>query len=316
MFRWLAKLTQRSSANAGTAQPRAEHQSAATDGSEFVYELPFSPGPSFQVMQGYGGTYSHTETSYYSLDFRMPERTAIHASRSGLVYRVVDHFADGGTHPSFKPKSNTIHILHVDDTLASYVHLVHGGSLVRPGEFVRAGQHIGFSGNTGWSGSPHLHFHVCDVVTRERVPTLFKTTRSESEILTQPHWYTRPHADDVVTTSRHRAPNPTNNVERDPFAFSAELLQHQGRFRALLDAQGYDHSTDYSSVDTLQDVHGLEVCGITSGTTALQITRLLLGEFPGWNAGWLHEPSYGSQQKWVASIQRDRDLTPEYWDTD
>ena len=245
----------------------------------------------------------------------MPERTAIHASRSGLVYRVVDHFADGGTHPSFKPKSNTIHILHVDDTLASYVHLVHGGSLVRPGEFVRAGQHIGFSGNTGWSGSPHLHFHVCDALTRERVPTLFKTTGSASEILNEPNRYTRPH-DDAVATTSPAVPNPSNDTKRDPFAFSAELLQHQARFHALLDEQGYDQSTDFSSVDTLQDVHGLEVCGIPCGTTALQITRMLLSEFPGWNAGWLHEPSYGLQQKWVASIQRDRDSMPEYWDAD
>jgi hypothetical protein len=58
------------------------------------------------------------------------------------------------------------------------------------------------------------------------------------------------------------------------------------------------------------------VCGIQNADDAMQITRLLLRLFPGWTAGWLHGPDTASQQKWVASIQRDCDLVMEYWDTD
>ncbi len=132
----------------------------------FIYELPFKPGARFRVSQGYGGTYSHTGESLYSLDFRMPENTTVCAARSGVVYRVIDHFADGGTHPSFKPRANAIYVLHVDDSIASYVHLMRDGSSVHPGQFVNTGQPIGLSGNTGWSGHPHLHFHVADATIK------------------------------------------------------------------------------------------------------------------------------------------------------
>ena len=283
--------------------------------SEFIYQLPYAAGERFHVMQGYGGSYSHTDDSYFSLDFRMPEGTPICASRSGLVYRVVDHFTDGGTHHSFKPKANTIHILHVDDSIASYVHLAHNGSCVRPGQFVHSGQQIAISGNTGWSGCPHLHFHVCDALTRKRHSTAFCTTEQNVSVLTENKWYTRPILGDELMVDEF-APELTTSGERNPFAFSDELLQHQGRLLGLLPDEGFDLSTDFASVDTLQDVHGLEICGIPDGDTALAITRLLLREFPGWNAGWIHEPDLTSLQNWVAAIQRDRDTVTEYWDTD
>ena len=313
MFRWLANLKRRlmTDNRAAVLSDRVDEVE-----SEFAYQLPFACGERFQVLQGYGGAYSHTDESHFSLDFRMPERTPICASRSGIVYRVVDRFTDGGTHPSFKPKANTIHILHADDSIASYVHLAHNGSCVWPGQFVRAGQLIGVSGNTGWSDSPHLHFHVCDAITRERHPTLFCTVEQKTSVLTENNWYTKPPNEETSSIADEFISKPMTSHPRDPFAFSAQLLQHQSRLLDLLAEEGFDLSADFSSVDTIQDVHGLEVCGIPDGSVAVSITRLLLREFPGWNAGWLHEPDFASLQKWVASIERDHDLVTEYWDTD
>lgn len=75
-------------------------------------------------------------------------------------------------------------------------------------------------------------------------------------------------------------------------------------------------TVDYCSIDPMHDVHGLEVCGIHEPQTVLNINRFLLRRFPGWNAGWLHPPDGASTQKWVARIQRDRDTTMEYWESE
>ena len=107
---------------------------ASRPNSDFVYELPYAVGSRFLVCQGYGGAYSHTGDRHFSVDFAMPEKTPIFASRSGVVYSVVDHFTAGGAGPSFKPKWNAIHVLHGDDTIATYGHLAHRGALVRAAE--------------------------------------------------------------------------------------------------------------------------------------------------------------------------------------
>ncbi|WP_425395603.1 M23 family metallopeptidase [Aeoliella sp.] len=284
---------------------------------DFIYELPFLPGKRFRVIQGYGGSYSHTDESHFSLDFGMPEGTAVCASRSGVVYRVINHFCEGGTHPSFKPKANAIHILHPDDSIGSYVHLMHRGNCVVAGDAVAKGQVIGYSGNTGWSSRPHLHFHVADAVLRKRVATTFRTARRGATQLKNGAWYKRPAPADKSTKSNSApAVKSLIGVDADASAFSPELLQLARDVAELLAAAGFDSVSNYSSIDALHDVHGLEVCGISCADDTLEITRLLLRQFPGWNAGWIHAPDDSSSQGWVASIQRDRDATDEYWDTD
>lgn len=282
--------------------------------SEFTYELPYESGQSFRVMQGYGGSYSHTGASHFSIDFDIPEGTPICAARSGVIYRVIDQFRDSGSHRSFIPKANTIHVLHADDSIAAYVHLAHRGACVRPGGRVTAGQFIGYSGNTGWSTAPHLHFHVADAVSRRRTPTSFRTaekgvTRIEANLS-----YTRPEGGG--NTATYNEPVFVESSARDPFAFSPELLALSQNLKTDLSAAGHEEGIDFSSVDPLHDVHGLEVCGIPNSETALEVTRLLLRLFPGWNAGWLHAPDSTSEQGWVATTQRDSDPNPEYWDTD
>lgn len=282
-----------------------------------TYELPYEPGKRFRVSQGYGGPFSHTGNSHYSIDFSMPEGTPVCAARGGVVYRVVDSFSEGGPDVSFKPKANTIHILHPDDTLAAYVHLLNRGSVVTAGQAVVAGQLIGYSGNTGWSREPHLHFHVADAVTRERIPTKFRSKEAGTSIVGSGSQYTRPKngSKEVSPTPCHPT-DPYVTQARNPFAFSAELLALAQELKGGLSDAGFEVGTDYSSIDALHDVHGLEVCGIRDSATTLEVTRVLLRAFPSWNAGWIHPPEHSSQQNWLATIQRDSDPLPEYWDTD
>jgi murein DD-endopeptidase MepM/ murein hydrolase activator NlpD len=219
MFQWLAKLRRRSA---------IESKEHSIGDDEFIYELPYEPGRSFQVIQGYGGTYSHTNESHFSIDFGMPEGTPICAARGGIVYSVIDQFNESGTDPSFKPKANAIYVLHPDDTIAAYVHLMCGGSCVRAGDPVTIGQPIGYSGNTGWSGTPHLHFHVADALFHKRFATAFNTVECGSTIVIASRAFTRP---ETQNQSRghvgHICPRGIQrSQERDAFAFCEERSAH------------------------------------------------------------------------------------------
>jgi len=52
-----------------------------------------------------------------------------------------------------------------------------------------------------------------------------------------------------------------------------------------LDSEGFNWFTHYSSVDCLQDVYGLEVCGIHEKTDAASILAILMQTFPDWKPG-------------------------------
>jgi murein DD-endopeptidase MepM/ murein hydrolase activator NlpD len=309
MVRWLAKV-----------RARITTKNFQPDEAEFVYELPFEPGACFTVIQGYGGLYSHTGVSHFSIDFSMPEMTPICAARSGVIYRVIDHFSESGTHPSFKSKANAIYVLHHDDTMAAYVHLPHGGAYVRAGDFVFAGQTIGLSGNTGWSGSPHLHFHVSDAFYHRRIPTKFNISVNVAGIVEVNKRYTRPMLENrsqIVTRPIGTSiPCHSKDAERDAFAFFPELLNLSTELVSDHSTAGFEQSPDYCSIDAMHDVYGLEVCGIHDPQIALNVIRFLLLRFPGWNAGWLHPPDDASTQEWVARIQLHRDEVLEYWETD
>ncbi|MDB5344716.1 MAG: mepM [Schlesneria sp.] len=310
MFRWITKLFRRPSKESKTTP-------VSDSDDDVIYALPYEAGARFRVLQGYGGSYSHTDESHFSIDFQMPEGTPICASRSGVVYHVIDHFTDGGIHRSFLPKANAVYILHPDDSIAAYVHLMAGGSSVVAGEAVSTGQIIGYSGNTGWSSTPHLHFHVSDAILHKRSPTLFDTVERGITMINVDHWYTKPSSQCRLPErkSRSRVVRETN-IERDAFAFSPELLQIANDVAGDLAEAGYEAMSDYSSIDAMHDVHGLEVCGIQGASDALEITRILLRHFPGWNAGWIHAPTSSSSGDWVAHIQRDHDDVMEFWDTD
>lgn len=217
MFDWFNKLFLKS----------ARQSQTKSGGGEMVYDLPFEPGSRFLVLQGYGGPYSHAEEWYYSLDFQMPEGTPVCASRAGIVYYVVNHFIDGGTDHSFKPKANAVYVLHPDDSIAAYLHLKHRGNCVVAGDTVTAGQVVGYSGNTGWSGTPHLHFHVMDAIRRETIPTKFNTAECGTTTLDANRQYTNPASRSEIPKNRATRIDDRicSDITRDAFAFSPELLQ-------------------------------------------------------------------------------------------
>lgn len=143
----------------------------------YVYALPFASGTSHQVVQGYGGLFSHQQIA--ALDFEMPVGTAVYAARGGTIYSYRDNSDEGGFTAAYKNKANYIIIRHDDGSFGCYWHLQKNGVLVRKGR-VDKGQQIGFSGATGQVVRPHLHFSVKTKLTYDKdsfVQTKFNTTK-------------------------------------------------------------------------------------------------------------------------------------------
>jgi murein DD-endopeptidase MepM/ murein hydrolase activator NlpD len=156
------------------------------------YVLPYPSGQSFPVSQGFHGKYSHTGGDCYSIDFKMPEGSPVHAARAGTVVGVKEDSTQGGGNKKYEWDANYILIRHSDGTLGHYVHLQKGGVKVNVGDLVTAGQHIGFSGNTGHSTGPHLHFAVFKAQSgkqRETIPVKFRTTPLMAEVLSEGRAY-------------------------------------------------------------------------------------------------------------------------------
>lgn len=142
----------------------------------FLYTLPYPPGHSYPVLQGYHGSFSHFGQEDYALDWSMPEGTPVCAARAGVVVGVRDSSDEGGNDRAYIDKANYVYIRHDDGTIAMYLHFRHAGVAVAVGQQVAAGEIIGYSGNTGFSTEPHLHFTVCkgrDGFERESLPTRF-----------------------------------------------------------------------------------------------------------------------------------------------
>lgn len=150
----------------------------ATHDDAYTYRLPYGPGRTFRVTQGYNGSFSHTGSNKYATDWKMPEGTPVYAARGGLVVKVRDSSSTGGGSMKFDPYNNFVLIRHDDGTLGQYCHLQKDGVVVHPGETISAGQLIAHSGNTGFSSGPHLHFCVYKAKNgreRESLPVRFKT---------------------------------------------------------------------------------------------------------------------------------------------
>ncbi|HET6628600.1 MAG TPA: M23 family metallopeptidase [Woeseiaceae bacterium] len=137
-----------------------------------VYRLPYAPGRSYRVLQGYGSGFSHTGLEEFAVDFKMPEGTPVHAARGGIVARIEESHSRGCWDDGCGDYANYIVILHDDLTTGEYYHLQQDGVLVEPGERVEAGQRIGLSGNTGHTTTPHLHFAVYRAVEWGRTQSL------------------------------------------------------------------------------------------------------------------------------------------------
>ena len=162
---------------------------------DYLYALPYAPGTAFKVTQAFGGSFSHTGSNKYAIDWKMPEGTPIYASRGGLVVKVKDDSDRGGGSIKYDRFNNYVLIRHDDGTLGHYCHLLQNGVRVFPGQTVRTGELIALSGNTGFSSGPHLHFCVFKTVSgRERVsiPVKFKSESGSAITLLEGRKYRAP----------------------------------------------------------------------------------------------------------------------------
>ncbi len=128
------------------------------DDSSYIYHLPYEPGKTHLLVQGYFSHYTHRNRA--ALDFKMKRGTKICAVRDGVVIRVKEDGKKGGGNIKYRPYGNLIVIQHDDNTRSGYWHLKYNGVLVNVGDTVKQGQVVGLSGKTGYTYFPHLHFIV------------------------------------------------------------------------------------------------------------------------------------------------------------
>ena len=151
--------------------------SKSVPATEPVYSLPYAPGTTHRVWQGYRSLFSHSDD--VAIDCKMKPGTVIHAARSGVVVGIKDGNKRGGVGRRFLGKENGVIIRHSDSTFAHYLHIQERGVLVKLGDSVQRGQPIALSGNTGFSAFPHLHFVVTGnpAKNREEIPVRFYTEK-------------------------------------------------------------------------------------------------------------------------------------------
>jgi murein DD-endopeptidase MepM/ murein hydrolase activator NlpD len=149
----------------------------AVHDESYIYSLPYTTGSSYKISQGCFGSFSHQIPSQFSIDFKMPEGTPIHAVREGKVVKTRSDAIGGGSDPGLKENSNFINVRHSDGTIGHYGHLKTSGITTKVGEWVRKGQLIGYSGCTGFCSGPHLHFEVHNPTSgydRQTIPLSFR----------------------------------------------------------------------------------------------------------------------------------------------
>ena len=162
---------------------------------DYIYSLPYAPGTTHKITQGYDGKFSHQGSNKYAIDWQMPEGTPVYAARGGLVVKVKDDSDRGGGNIKYDPYNNYVLIRHDDGTLGHYCHLKKDGVKVHPGQVVKTGDIIALSGNTGFSSGAHLHFCVFmtkDGRQRESIPVKFRNEYGESVTLVEGGKYRAP----------------------------------------------------------------------------------------------------------------------------
>lgn len=160
----------------------------AVHDDSYIYSLPYSAGAEYKVTQGYNGTYSHSGSDQYAIDFKMSPGTPVHAARGGVVVKIKVDSAVGGPDRKYENSANYILVRHSDGTLANYAHLSKDGAKVKVGQIVEPGDLIALSGNTGFTSGPHLHFSVFktkDGKQRQSIPVKFQSAGANSLTLAE-----------------------------------------------------------------------------------------------------------------------------------
>lgn len=161
----------------------------------YVYALPYAASASFPVIQSYGSRLSHRGSEFYTVDFRMPVGTPVHAARDGIVVSVEYIQERSCWSTGCGRYANHVAIQHSDSTIGQYFHLQTNGVLVKLGDQVIRGQQIAVSGNTGYTTTPHLHFGVYAVMpdrSRQSIDVRFETSRGVLSKLRPGNLYRHP----------------------------------------------------------------------------------------------------------------------------
>jgi murein DD-endopeptidase MepM/ murein hydrolase activator NlpD len=156
----------------GSSLPRNTDPVSLVPKADLKIRLPWRQGETYECIQGVRGTFTHNGLNEYAYDFLMPVGTIVTAAASGRVVRIKQDSREGGTRVRDFAGGNVVILDHGRGLFTQYLHLDHGGVLVREGEIVAAGQPIARSGNTGFSTTPHLHFQVQDA-TGQSLPASF-----------------------------------------------------------------------------------------------------------------------------------------------
>jgi hypothetical protein len=128
--------------------------------------VPLAYGTTSTIAQGYDGSLSHKNNSFFAIDFGVPIGTPVYAARAGIVRDVRSDSTFHCGDPSCSDDANYVVVDHGDGTFAEYYHLSAGSVLVKAGESVCLGEQLGASGITGFTTGPHLHFAVRDGLTQ------------------------------------------------------------------------------------------------------------------------------------------------------
>lgn len=182
--------------------------SSVAEPDDYVYSLPYLPGKTYRITQGYDGKFSHQGSNKYAIDWQMPQGTPVCAARGGVVVKVKDDSDLGGGNIKYDPYNNYVLIRHDDGTLGHYCHLKKDGVRVHPGQVVKTGDVLALSGSTGFSSGPHLHFCVFktkDGKDRVSVPVKFRDGSGEAVTLVEGKKYRAPE----IQSAAVRTTSPT-----------------------------------------------------------------------------------------------------------
>jgi hypothetical protein len=108
--------------------------------------------------------------------------------------------------------------------------------------------------------------------------------------------------------TQNQITNGTNEMR-----FAPELLAIRSEILDQLSIQGMAWLVDFSSVDALHDVYGIEVRGVANATTAETIFALLSKRLPHWDNRRICNCINGREPGFRIRVHRDREQPPENW---
>jgi hypothetical protein len=100
----------------------------------------------------------------------------------------------------------------------------------------------------------------------------------------------------------------------ESFELHPELFSIRNDVLEMLADAGFSWLADFSSVDLLHDVYGVEVCGVRDEDDARTIQKLLRRMFPDWEYSRLYRKGHHTREPgWKVIINRDPEVFLDNW---